>query len=460
MSSFRFGLDLGATKFVVSSMENDKLFVSGMFSPDKRGSTPQLTVDDLLKVLSATQNSSTLRQRQGKSESLVVAIPEVWYQNADCPERRSLEHLLADISTEPGHWSVVSQAIAAASYWLIKKQQSEYQGNLLICDMGGSTFDVHLCHISQNKRIKVLYSDHSETAGLAFDVQCVQLAYTQKHGHSISEDDPAWGHLLEYFEAEKIKSHVRSSQRLLTYLKAQELMAEYNLYCFGGGYAVKCQQVREAFTPVEEGIQEITQKLQTWMHDSQQRFDQVMLIGGFCKFPLTQRAIQQALGLYNDDPRWSNCLDESEKLLAITYGACLIANHQIEPVEKFPYTLGIVGERLNAHLEKEQEFIPLILSGTNLQQLTIPRFADMFKLNAFQECLSSIEIWIDSQQHTHVLKTIKLNPTKLANFASDNIWRLGMRINPDNALYLIIRDEHLKQQTEYELGKLSELLQA
>lgn len=461
MSSSRLGLDFGATKFVVSFMENGRLCVSENSSPGRqRLSSTHLSTDDLCGSFPTTPNCPSLIEQQRKTESLVAAIPEVWYQNVDHPERKRIECLLTDASTEVGHWYVVSQAIAAAAYWLTKMQQPEYQGNLLICDMGSCTFDVHLCCISKNSRIKVLYSDHREAAGLVFDSQCTQLAYKQKHEYLLSKDDPEWIHLLEYFEVEKIKSHARSSHRLLAYLNAPEAMAEYNLYCFGGGYTVKCRQIREAFAPVEQGIQEIMQKLQTWMHEHQQTFDYVMLIGGFCQFPLVRQAIQQALRLHDDDPRWNDCLDESEKLLAIAYGACLIANHQIVPVEKFPYTLGIVGERLTVNLEREQQFIPLILGGTSLEQLSIPRFADTPKLNAFQEYLSSIKIWIDSQQHNRVLKEMKLDPTKLANFASDNTWQLGMRISSEKILYLVIRDERLKQQTEYELGKLSEVLPA
>jgi molecular chaperone DnaK len=442
-------------------MENGRLCISKNSPPGRRRLFgTHLTTDDLRGSFPTTPNYSSLIEPQRKIESLVVAIPEAWYQNVDHPERKRLECLLTVASTELelGNWYVVSQAIAAAAYWLTKIQQPEYQGNLLICDMGSCTFDVHLCCISKNSRIKVLYSDYSEAAGLVFDSQCTRLAYMQKHGGSLGKDDPEWGRLLEYFEVEKIKSHPRSSHRLLAYFNAPEAMAEYNLYCFGGGYRVKCRQIREAFAPVEQGIQEIMQKLQTWMRVHQQTFDRLLLIGGFCQFPLVQRTIQQALRLQDDDPQCNDCLDESEKLLATAYGACLIANNKIESIERLPYTVGIVSERLTADLERQQQYTPLILIGTNIEALNIPRFTDILKLSSFQEDLPSIKIWISSQQPDRILKEMKVDKIQLNNFSTDNTWQVGISISPEGILYLIIRDYRLKQQTEYQLGKLSEIL--
>lgn len=461
MSQSGLGLDFGATNFVVSFLEKDRLCVSNNSPPGRRRlSSTHLTIDDLRGSFPTTPNYSSLIEQQRNTETLVVAIPEAWYQNVDHPERKRLECLLTDASTELelGNWYVVSQAIAAAAYWLTKIQQPEYQGNLLICDMGRCALDVHLCCISKNGRIKVLYSDHSEAAGLVFDSQCTQLAYMQKHGSPLSKDDPEWGRLLEYFEAEKIKSHARSSHRLLAYFNAPEAMAEYNLYCFGGGYKVKCRQIREAFAPVEQGIQKIMQKLQAWMRARQQTFDRIVLIGGLCQFPLVRRTIQQALRLQHDDPRCNDCLDESEKLLAITYGACLIANNKIEPFEKFPYTLGMVSERLTADLEREQQYTPLIMSGTNIESLKITKFPYIYKLSSFQEYLSSIKIWISSQQPERILKEMKVDYIQLNNYSPDNTWQVGISMSNQGILYLIIRDDRLKQQTEYKLGKLSEIL--
>jgi molecular chaperone DnaK len=461
MCSSGLGLDFGATNFVVSFMENGRLCVSNNNPPGRRKlSSAHLTIDDLRRSFPTTPNCSSLIEQQCKTESLVVAIPEAWYQDVNHPERKRLECLLVDGNSElkPGHWSAVSQAIAAAAYWLTKIQQPEYQGNLLICDMGRCTFDVHLCCISKNGKIKVLYSDHSEAAGLVFDSQCTQLAYMQKHGGSLSKDDPEWGRLLEYFEVEKIKSHARSSHRLPAYLNAPEAMAEYNLYCFGGGYTVKCRQIREAFAPVEQGIQEIMQKLQTWMRVHQQTFDRIVLIGGLCQFPLVQRTIQQALRLQDDDPRCKDCLDEFEKLLAIAYGACLIANNKIDPLEKLPYTVGIVSERLTADLERQQQYTPLILSGTNIESLNIPKFTNFFQLSSFQEDLPSIKIWISSQQPERILKEMKVDSIQLNNYSPDNTWQVGISMSNQGILYLIIRDDRLKQHTEYKLGKLSEIL--
>lgn len=456
MSSMAFGADFGTTKLTVSSMEDEETVISPRGVSHTYERITDVTPSILYELFSAVQPSFTSNKKR-KIENLIVALPGVWYKDINCPEQRYLESLFEGIELERECWNLIPQAIAIAAYWLVKQQLIDFQGNLLICDVGRNTLQVHLCCISENSKIKVIYSDKTESAGLAFDVQCVQLSYFQKHGLAIDRNDPKWECLLKYFEAEKIRSHARSSQRILAYLNAPEVMEECNLYCFGGGYIVKCHQISEAFAPIKQGIWQTLGKLQTYMYDQKHKFDYIVVTGGFSQFPLVQQTIQQAFSMH-DDSRWDDCFNSLEKSLAVSYGASLIANRKIDPIENFPYTFGIISEELDPYLERKQKYIPLVFAGTDLELLNVPRFTDVAQFSSFEEYVPSINTWISSQNLDEVSKEISVEHVQLNNFSSENIWQIGVRVSPEKILYLVIRDERLKQHTELELGKLSEVL--
>lgn len=422
----------------------------------------RVTVDYLRELLLSTAPGSfSFSRLRGNIGKLAVSIPEPWFGNIKNQGRIKLEHLIvSELGIENKLLQLVSEPVAAAAYWLsqMQQQKSEVRGNLLVCDLGSSSFDLNLCRICPGNKIRILYSDKQEKAGFAFDRSCVELAYARKQGHPLTDDNPDFFPLLRDFEVAKISSHEKSNSRLSTYLKAPALMAEYNLYCFGSGYAVKCKEISEAFEPIERGIREVVGRLNVWMERNGQKFDFLFLIGGFSKFALTENAILPALNIEENDPRFDRSFNNSCRNFAISHGSCLIANSLADPIEKSSHTLGIVGETINVHAERERRFIPIILSGTNLDDLMIPIFPDGHSLVAYQNNIPKLAFWIDSKGRKEVIKEVELVNRQLPNYSWENFWRVGMRVSRYQTLYLVIEDGKEKQNVEYELGKISDFV--
>jgi molecular chaperone DnaK len=481
MPSYKIGVNFGTANSVVSYLEDGKLQVleggegdedikvqrllqaSAYLSKSKEKSTSvSVQVESLRELLlSKATNRFSFSPQKGTIKSLVLSIPEAWYREIDSSARVSLGHSIArELEVEDDLVQLIREPVAAAAYWMwaMPSEKPRRHSNLLICDMGSSTFKVSLCRISMDNKVNVLYSDCQETAGFAFDRRCVEFAYAHKQRHPLTDDHPDFFRLMKDFEREKINTHEKATSRLMTYLKAPEAMADYDLYCFGGGYAVKCCHVREAFAPIELKIKDAIQRLNAWMQTNQQAFDYLLLIGGFSRFMLAQQTILQALDIQDNDPRVYCSLDDNQKLWAISHGACLIANRLVDPLEKSTHTLGIVGEPLNAWAEREQRLIPVVRSDTPLDDLSIARFPDNLWLTAFQEHLPTILLWIASETEGQFCREVSLDGLLLPNYSPENHWRVGMRLNPSGELYLVIEDEKENPPVEYNLGLLSEVV--
>ncbi|MBC1238343.1 Hsp70 family protein [Nostoc sp. 2RC] len=421
-----------------------------------------VTADFLRKLLfSSAVESSSFSQQKGKITNLVIAIPESYYQDIASPEKRDLEHLIANkLGMGANNFQLISDVVAAAAYWIWQKQHQHLKthGNLLVCHLGSSSLSLSLCAISTTNKVKVLYSDSQADADFACDRRCVQLAYTQKHGNALTQDNPEFMRLLRDLELKKLNSQPKSASRLMTYLKMPEAMAEYNLYCFGGGYAVKCRQISEAFAPMQNKIHQMSQRLHNWMQHHQQSFDFLFLVGAFSQFILAQNALLQALDIQENDPHFDPSFNNTHSAFAISHGACLIANNLIDPVERCAYTFGIVGENLNVHAEKEQQLIPIIQSGTNLDDLLHTKFLDKPLLTAFTGNLLTITVWVDANIQGHILKEVKLDGRQLPKYSGNNSWRVGMRFSHENILYLVIEDCKNKQSLECKLEVFADIL--
>ncbi|AFZ04572.1 Hsp70 family protein [Calothrix sp. PCC 6303] len=421
-----------------------------------------VTADFLRELLFSKEvQSSSFSQQKGNIKNLVISIPETYYRDIANQEKVCLNRLIMnELGIGANNFQLISESVAAATYWIWEKQRQnlETHGNLLVCNMGSSSFNLSLCSISTTEKVKVLYSDNYGDAGFDFDRQCVQLAYTEKHGHFLAEESREFIRLLKDFELKKVNSHQESTSRLITYLKMPEAMAEYNLYCFGGGYAVKCQHISEAFAPIQKGIQEVIQHLYIWMQSHQQSFDFLFIIGDLCQFILTQNTILQALDIQESDPRFDPSFNNAYSSFAISHGACLIANSLIDPVERCVYTLGIVAENLNANAERERQLIPIIQGGTDLDDLLETQFLDQPLLTAFTGNFSTITVWVDAHLQGDIFREVKLDAIKLPNYSCRNHWRVGMRVNHSHIFYLVIEDCKNKQRLEYELGILSNIV--
>src|SRR5690606_8584876 len=120
----------------------------------------------------------------GNIDGIVVSVPQAWMtRQPNHQGRPKLEKIIKEKLGLP-MIQLISEPVAAAAYyshWYNNEYKTPFQGNILVCDMGGGTFDVTLCKLDENK-VEVLGNDGNGIAelgkaGVYFDTKLLQLAY-------------------------------------------------------------------------------------------------------------------------------------------------------------------------------------------------------------------------------------------------------------------------------------------
>lgn len=451
-----------ANHSTVESYGNFKMRLPMPQSQTQDRTAINVTTDYLRELLISLENPYSFTNQQGAIARLVVSVPEIWQRDIYNRGRESLQKLIQDLGLPL--IQLVSEPVAAAAYYTwemhrraIAQALEPFAGNLLVCDMGGGTFDVSLCRIYGNNKVEVLYFDGQgdrglESAGVAFDRHCVQQAYTEKHGQPLDESDQQFIRLLAEFEAVKIGSHARVTRKLLNCIKAPDIYASQDIYIFGGGYGVNFAQVQSAFAPIAQGIEAVLQRLNNWLDLEKKTIDRLFLVGGFSQFLLVENTIRDCLGISPEDRRFDRNFNITNSAYAISYGACLIANGLVDPTEKYLHSLGIVVDTINSEAEREERYIPLVQGGKNLAELAQPQFADIPPLVTFHEAPLSLTLWVDPQSKGIRFKEMLPDIVKLPSYDPNDGWRVGMRVDRSQISYLVISDIPGEKRVEYELG--------
>lgn len=438
----------------------------------REGLSPAQVAADFISELISGSSPGRRRLAPGKAdaqafrpslgqeiEGLVVSVPQVWSEPR-AHGRQQLRTIVSDLGLPL--MQLISEPVAAAAYFAYryrKAQGEQYSGNLLVCDMGGGTFDVTLCRLSAD-RVEVLCNAGNGERGLGvagahFDHALLEAKLGQVEPQVMAE-------FLAALDSQK--KYPPNTTRLLTYLQNDPGERPLPIYVvstvLGSQQTLRFSfdEVEEAFAPVRAGIREVLGRVAGEARRHGHVIDKVVLVGGFSKFPLVQRAVGEFFG--EDD------LSANQKLLdldtfrqddmafAISYGACLIANGLVEVSEKYEHTVGIVV----TNAEGEDEEVELITAGETLGVLDAPAFCrwpdgsrrrfritrDTVEAEIFIKPAGGRERWVK-----------KLSLRDVPNRRVEgNRWFLGARVDQSKIPYLIIEDEQHKKSEEYPLGQL------
>src|SRR5690349_3990489 len=137
----------------------------------------QVTTDFIAELISGASpfrqqlpgwrpNKAAFLQAADESiDKLVVSVPQVW-SHWQARGRQQLQNVIQELGLELKQ--LISEPVAAAAYFAYRYQQRQrdaFIGNVLICDMGGGTFDVSLCKLTENK-VEVLCNAGNGERGL------------------------------------------------------------------------------------------------------------------------------------------------------------------------------------------------------------------------------------------------------------------------------------------------------
>lgn len=390
---------------------------------------------------------------------LVVSVPQVWSEPR-AHGRQQLRAIVSDLGLPL--MQLISEPVAAAAYFSYKYRRAQgepYRGNLLICDMGGGTFDVTLCALSEG-RVEVLCNAGNGERGLGIAGAHFDHALLEAQ---LGRVEPQV--MAEFLVALDIQKKLASNTtRLLTYL--QNDPGERPLPIYVVSTVLGSQQtlrfhfddVERAFAPVRAGIREVLGRVTREAGRRGHSVDKVVLVGGFSKFPLVQLAVGEFFGegdlSANRKLLDLDTLRQDEMAFAISFGACLVANGMVEVSEKYEHAVGIVVTNTSG----EDEEVELIPAGKSLDVLDAPAFClwpdgSRRRFRITRDTVEA-EIFIrPSGGGERWMKKLSLRGVPNRH-VEGNRWFLGARVDPSKIPYLIIEDERCRKVEEYPLGQL------
>ncbi len=449
---------------------------------------PEDVIVEYLKriLLSEKRGDYSFKKEIGNIEGIVVSVPQAWItRQPNHLGRPKLEKIIKDRLGLP-LVQLISEPVAAAAYygyWHKAEHKRSFKGNILVCDMGGGTFDVTLCKLDEN-RVEVLANDGNGIselgkAGVYFDTKLLQIAYQRSDKNK--ELQPGTNVFYELYKrlqeykvdcAQFITDNIQTATMHPSYSKRLPII-ESPLVCY-------MHEVEEAFSEVKHGIENVLRRFLNLNHleakeakgeiisdEDKTHIDGVILVGGFNEFELTRQTIKKFLvenkKYITGDLNFIEEVNSRMAAKAISFGATLIANDIVHVEEIYPHTVGIVLEwrLINANEDDEiklinkKSYIPLIMGKNKIGKYKAPFFHNSYLL-AF-EPHPRLTIYIkpgsgDNIAEKEIPRTLDIN---LPNFKLENRWQVGMKLDDSQIAYIVFKDEiDNKESPPYELGNI------
>ena len=394
-------------------------------------------------------------------DSLVVSVPHIWEREA-VRGRQRLETVVREVLNLDSI-KLISEPVAAAAYFSYSYKQAnekDYRGNLLVCDMGGGTFDVTLCRLKPN-HVEVIQNDGSGidghgAAGIFFDRSLISLCF----GDDIDERE----FVALLLELDKQKNTPLREKNLERSLKGKNNnLTIYSMKYAGTSQSVRLDLIEQAFSPIREEIFAVLKRLQTAADESKERIDKIILVGGFSRFPLVQQSICEFFGeeLFGQRERVDLESFAADNIAyAISFGACLVANGVVTVSEKYPHTIGVMVTDAYGH-----DFaLPLVIAGRDRDQLLTPQFGSVNEreMLTFKLSRPSLELEVFIRKSGNLETDTVVRPVKIEapHFSHTNAWTLGARVDYSKEPFLTIKDQEFNETREISMaGLFPELLE-
>jgi molecular chaperone DnaK (HSP70) len=406
----------------------------------------------------------------GAISSLVVSVPVAW-QRTPGTAAETLRQLLVDDLQLPVDY-LCSEAVCAAACYVYAEQlirgRSQQPFNLLVCDMGGRTFDVALCRVvplQDRYKIDLLDFESSEpsdlgVAGVAFDYMVTYMAHQRLYGVPPDPNAADFMAALRAFENAKIRQHTEA-HRLFEMVNRSPAHATYlsdtPLYQWQQQYQVTLEQVQECFVPIRADIVSVLERL--LVRTAQQwSIDRVALVGGFSQFPLVEQTIREYLGhrQVTDDHPNPIMHNDTSRVYAVAYGAALIAHNIIQVGAYYPHTLEVIVYRNRPTLTELA--LPLVEAGRMLAGRARPCYAQLKN--------QDVIVTVQRQEYGRLPVQVRLlgagSPLELqipeAEYPPPGRYRVGVLVDQSNRGTLLFDPVEGGAPCRYPLGDINPAL--
>ena len=216
---------------------------------------------------------------------------------------------------------------------------AETDGNVMVFDLGGGTFDITVMRLSENmKKIDILATTGIRNmGGFDFDnaiISKVMDSFNEKYGIDLDDDDTAAQDLR--LKAENAK-------------KALSVRNKTTISIVSNGHALKTEITRDEFDELIRGhLDSMSVYMEMALEDANldwRDLSKVMLVGGSTRIPAVQNMIKNMSGL---DPSHELNPDEAVALGAAYYAEslspesreCALKEIKIQDVNS--HTLGVI----------------------------------------------------------------------------------------------------------------------
>jgi molecular chaperone DnaK len=416
------------------------------------------------------EHQSSLKNVWGEITTAVVSVPEVWQRSARNPGAEALRRILIDELNLPVD-HLRSEPVCAAAYYAWAYQRYERRGTdrpftLLVCDMGGGTFDVALCQVRGTK-IEVLdFDGNSEggwgLAGAKFDEALVKTVFKR-----VKNKEPENYELLELIQRFEEVKRLQSNniENDFSEMERQGILNNPNPYkdtpidnyTFGPGLTPTLGEILDCFKPIENGINEVMGRIIKRAQGKGYRIDRVAIVGGFGQFPLVQRTILKSLGI--TDPQRSTQFDPILHQrygfhFAIAYGAALISADEVQLFEYYPHSLLIKCHLYDPKAGKLSEsYEPIIEAGKVPCGKQQPTFASE-TFTVARQTNQPLPIFIKLNGTGEPIE-LELPPEQ---YPPQGEYKVGVRIDESNLAVLVFEALDSKKRYEYRLGNIDPII--
>lgn len=235
--------------------------------------------------------------------------------------------------------------------------QADTEGNVMVYDLGGGTFDITIMRLSDNlRKVDILATTGNRNLG-GFDFDNVIISkvineFSKKYGIDLEDDDTACQDLR--IKAENAK-------------KALSNRPKVNISIVSQGQALKVEITREEFDSMIKGYLDSTKaSMEIAMDDAGLKWSdisKILLVGGSTRVPAVQNMIREVTGI---EPSHELNPDEAVALGAAYYadsvnskstGETAKANKVIEVTDVNSHSLGVI-----VHDDKNQAHASFIIS--------------------------------------------------------------------------------------------------
>lgn len=289
-------------------------------------------------------------------ESVVITVPHGWQDSQRRATRRAVEQAGLKVKR------LVSEPVAAAAYYAYARQLTKKE-TVLVCDMGGGTFDITLTEVQPGRKIQVLEhgTETNEYAGTYADA-LIGVHILHAHGDRrvtpeslLNDQGKEIRDLLQRIEIARLRLNELAEECVEAGDEIKDLDPEAVRWQYSGSrkrHELEYEEMVTAIQPVCDQAEKLIKSLLSRFPTH--RPTGIVLAGGMSKMLVVQEAIARATGFPVKALRSFG--QESDR--AIARGAALIAEDLVQVDEVLPYGIGIIAYDYDDP-EREKNFIVL-----------------------------------------------------------------------------------------------------